>query len=104
MRAPKLPSIFKSQRNKQFNLPSRYYDPRKERLEELQNKYDQQGEGSNYQPPRKVSFRDSSGHAAFGKSRADKNSSIRLVAIIIALSAAAYYILFHMEVDLSFLD
>ena len=35
MQAPRLPSIFKSVRNKRFNFSTRYYDERKERLKEL---------------------------------------------------------------------
>ena len=35
MQAPKLPSMLKSPQNKRFNLIARYYDERKERLEEI---------------------------------------------------------------------
>ena len=35
MQAPRLPSIFKSVRNKRFNFSTRYYDERKERLKKL---------------------------------------------------------------------
>ena len=32
MKAPKFPSFFKTTKNKQFELPVRYYDARKERI------------------------------------------------------------------------
>ena len=35
MQAPRLPSIFKSVRNKRFNFSTRYYDERKERSKKL---------------------------------------------------------------------
>lgn len=97
MRAPKLPSIFKSQRNKQFSIPSRYYDPRKERIEELENRYANKEEeaSTEYNSPKKLNFRDATTHQAFGKSRGDRMSNIRIVAIIIALSALAYYLIYH---------
>ena len=33
MKAPKFPSFFKTTKNKQFELPVRYYDERKERIQ-----------------------------------------------------------------------
>ena len=33
MKAPKFPSFFKTSTNKQFELPVRYYDERKERIQ-----------------------------------------------------------------------
>ena len=35
MQAPRLPSIFKSPKIRKFNFPVRYYDERKERIENL---------------------------------------------------------------------
>lgn len=95
MRAPKLPSIFKAQRSKEFSIPSRYYDPRKERIEELENRYSNEDESKEYSRPKNLNFRDAPGHQAFGKIGSEKTSNIRLVAIIIALSAGAYYLVYY---------
>ena len=35
MQAPRLPSIFKSPKVRRFSFPVRYYDERKERIEDL---------------------------------------------------------------------
>ncbi len=38
MKAPKFPSFFKTTKNKQFELPVRYYDERKERIQTVLEK------------------------------------------------------------------
>lgn len=41
MEAPKLPSIFKKPVPRKFEFPTRYYNPQKERQQELREKADQ---------------------------------------------------------------
>lgn len=97
MKAPRLPSIFKHRENKQFKIPSRYYDPRKERIAELENRYANKEENDNtYSKPKNLNFRESPTHDVFGKGQSNKVSNIRLLVIILALSAIAYYVIFHL--------
>jgi len=42
MQAPKLPSFIKQNRHKNFEFKPRYYDERKERIQELRKKYGQE--------------------------------------------------------------
>ena len=45
MKAPKFPSFFKTTKNKQFELPVRYYDERKERIQTAIDKANNQQDG-----------------------------------------------------------
>lgn len=42
MKVPKFPSFFKTTKNKQFELPVRYYDERKERIQTVLEKANNQ--------------------------------------------------------------
>ena len=46
MKAPKFPSFFKTTKNKQFELPVRYYDERKERIQTAVDKANNQQDGN----------------------------------------------------------
>ena len=46
MKAPKFPSFFKTTKNKQFELPVRYYDARKERIQTAIDKANNQQDGN----------------------------------------------------------
>ena len=46
MKAPKFPSFFKTTKNKQFELPVRYYDERKERIQTTLEKANNQKDGN----------------------------------------------------------
>ena len=46
MKAPKFPSFFKTTKNKQFELPVRYYDERKERIKTVLEKANNQQDGN----------------------------------------------------------
>ena len=46
MKAPKFPSFFKTTKNKQFELPVRYYDERKERIQTAINKANNEQDGN----------------------------------------------------------
>ena len=98
MKAPRLPSVFKHRQNKQFSIPSRYYDARKERIAELESRYEKKEENKkSYSTPGDLNFRDSATHQVFGKGRGNQASNVRLLIIILILSALAYYLIFHFK-------
>ena len=76
MQAPRLPSMFKSQKNKEFTFSTRYYDERKERIENLKK-----GKKT------KIKFKSN------GYSRTNHGRSKRLLLVIIALVLVTYLIL-----------
>ena len=85
MRVPRLPSIFKSRSAKKFDMSTRYYDERKERIKLAKEK---------------SKMKDKSVHKDyFVKSWKakypgyEKQSSVRLLLLIFALSSLTYYLL-----------
>ena len=76
MQAPRLPSIFKSPKVRRFSFPVRYYDERKERIENLKK-----GKKT------KIKFKSN------GYSRTNTGRSKRLLLVIIALVLVTYLIL-----------
>lgn len=93
MEAPRLPSIFRQSRNKSFDFKPRYYDERKERMEELKRKYEGGGED---RQKTSSAFRGSmSSQWHQSRKRGSTGSSIRLVAIMAILFLITYLILFR---------
>tara|TARA_B110000438_G_scaffold210810_1_gene202839 strand:- start:107 stop:340 length:234 start_codon:yes stop_codon:yes gene_type:complete len=76
MQSPRLPSIFKSPKVRSFSFPLRYYDERKERIENLKK-----GKKT------KIKFKSN------GYSRTNTGRSKRLLLVIIALVLVTYLIL-----------
>jgi len=76
MQSPRLPSIFKSPKVRSFSFPLRYYDERKERIENLKK-----GKKT------KIKFKSN------GYSRTNTGRSKRLLLVIIALVLITYLIL-----------
>ena len=76
MQAPRLPSIFKSPKIRSFSFPLRYYDERKERIENLKK-----GKKT------KIKFKSN------GYSRTNTGRKKRLLLVIIALVLVTYLIL-----------
>jgi len=76
MQSPRLPSIFKSPKVRSFSFPLRYYDERKERIENLKK-----GKKT------KIKFKSN------GYSRTNTRRSKRLLLVIIALVLVTYLIL-----------
>lgn len=87
MIAPKLPSFFKSHRAKQFEFKPRFYDARKERIEELRKKYAKSDESN---ASRQDFRREWERHKPV---RGNSSSSFRLLLIIVVLTLGAMYIL-----------
>jgi len=90
MEAPRLPSFMKINRIRRFDFKPRYYDERKERLDHLKKKYNDEGE-------KEVEFRDrlqeswSNRH----KPQASGYPFGRLVLIMAFLFFLAYLLLFR---------
>ena len=76
MQSPRLPSMFKSPKVRSFSFPLRYYDERKERIENLKK-------GKKI----KIKFKSN------GYSRTNIRRSKRLLLVIIALVLVTYLIL-----------
>ena len=76
MQAPRLPSIFKSPKIRRFSFPVRYYDERKERIENLKK-------GNKT----KIKFKN------IEYSRTNTGRSKRLLLVTIALVLVTYLIL-----------
>lgn len=95
MKAPKLPSFIRQNQHQRFEFRPRYYDERKERLAEIKRKYEASPEDREARRER-IQFRreGSIGREWRGvKAHSSQRSNGRLVLIIIALFALAYYLL-----------
>ena len=86
MKAPKFPSFFKTTKNKQFELPVRYYDERKERIQTAINKANNQQDGNLEKGHFANSWRKKSSLEA-------ESSSLRVITITIFLCLITYCIL-----------
>ena len=86
MKAPKFPSFFKTTKNKQFELPVRYYDERRERIQTAIDKANNQ-QDANFER----------GHFAnMWKKKSNtgsESSSLRVFFITIFLCLITYWIL-----------
>ncbi len=92
MEAPKLPSFIKQNKHKSFEFKPRYYDERKERIEELRKKY---GKSEAKDPKaEKERFRENLSSRWQDTRQTKVNSSNRtLLLIIVALLALTYYLI-----------
>ena len=86
MKAPKLPSFFKTTKNKQFELPARYYDERKERIQAVIDKANNQQNGNLERGHFANSWKKKSSKGA-------ESSSLRVITITIFLCLITYWIL-----------
>ena len=93
MQAPRLPSVFKQNRAKRFEFNPRFYDERKERIEELKKKY--ASEGKSTEGIRTIQRGSLKSDWRSGDTRAEKvgSSNRLLLIIVIALFALTYLIL-----------
>lgn len=89
MQAPKLPTIFKQQGSRGFEFKPRYYDERKERLEELKRQYSGDPAMRN---PEILRDRLSAKWRA-GRQGKVRSSNFRLFGIIAILTFVAYLII-----------
>ena len=86
MKAPKLPSFFKTTKNKQFELPVRYYDKRKERIQTALDVTNNQHHGNLERGHFTNSWKKKS-------SIRSESSSLRVISITVFLCLITYLIL-----------
>tara|TARA_B110000467_G_C18221507_1_gene423263 strand:+ start:75 stop:341 length:267 start_codon:yes stop_codon:yes gene_type:complete len=86
MKAPKLPSFLRISANKQFQMQTRYYSERKERIQKAREQAESQSKGG----IKKGHFSTAWGKKSPSK---DTSSTLRVLVIIAMLSAMAYWIL-----------
>ena len=86
MKAPKFPSFFKTTKNKQFELPVRYYDERKERIQTALDKAYNQKNGNLEGGHFANSWKKKSNIGA-------ESSSFRVIIITVFLCLITYWIL-----------
>ena len=91
-----LPSFFKINKHKQFDFIPRYYDPQKEDLEKRIRSIEQEmgaNEGEAYRPSlRKGQM---SNYFRGKKRKAQKQSNIRLIIILIVLFLISFFLFFY---------
>lgn len=94
MEAPKLPSFIRQNQHRRFEYAPRFYNERKERLEEMRKKYgDQEGQakfsGESFRMRVSSEWRNSDSRKKSG------GTGFRLVIIVAALVLISYLILFY---------
>lgn len=91
MQAPKLPSFIKQNKHKSFEFKPRYYDERKERIQELRKKY---GQTESAKPNSGEHLRGKlSGHWQESRGAKVQRSNRTLILIIAILLFVTYYII-----------
>ncbi len=91
-------TFFKQNKNKQYNYTPRYYDERKERLDNLKRKYGKLDEESGEKVYRRTNFRDD--WKQNSKIKTNQNTRIRLFVILIILLLAAYVAINQLGINL----
>lgn len=86
MKAPKLPSFFKTPKHKQFEMPTRYYNERKERIQKAIDKANKNQSGEFEKGHFSSSWKKKS-------TMSTGSSSLRVIIIIVILCLIAYWIL-----------
>lgn len=92
MEAPKLPSFIRQNRHKSFEFKPRYYDERKERIDELRKKYGaSKGDNSSLGGER---LRDDlARNWRDNRQTKVKSSNRTLIFIVVSLLAITYYLI-----------
>ena len=93
----KLPSLFKQRANKSYSYTPRYYDERKERLEELKKSKESRSDEDYFRGYRKRSFRDD--WKSQRKASTSLNTRVRFFVILIFLFMFAYVALRTINLD-----
>lgn len=86
MKAPNLPSFFKTPKHKQFEMPTRYYNERKERVQKARDKAEKKQSGELEKGHFSSTWKKKS-------TMGDRTSSLRVAMIIVILCLIAYWIL-----------
>lgn len=94
MKPPKLPSIFRTKKPKQFNFEPRYYDERKEKMKERYDRISREMDHTNSDQTRSENFksklRENWGNS-YSRNRAGSQMNKRVIIYIIVLFALTYY-------------
>lgn len=93
MEAPKLPSFFKQNQYRRFEYSPRFYDERKERIEEMRKKYGGKESAEKFSSDN-LRMRMNSEWRNSGSRKGSRGTSMRLVIIMLALFLISYLILF----------
>lgn len=91
-------SFFRQHKNKRYNYTPRYYDERKERLENLKKKHGLIEDNSGEKSYRRRSFRDD--WKQNSKIQSNRNSRIRLLIILILLLLFTYVTLDYLDIKI----
>ncbi len=86
MKAPRFPSFFKTPKHKQFEMPTRYFDERKERIQKVRDKAEKKQNGDVEKGHFTSSWKKRS-------TMGSGTSSVRVAIIIVILCLIAYWIL-----------
>jgi hypothetical protein len=93
----KIPSLFRQKKNNTYNYTPRYYNERKERLDDIKKKYEVKTDESSINRSSNVNFRDE--WLKNRKSTSDSNTRLRLIIILIFLFLFAYISLRYVNLD-----
>lgn len=94
----KLPTLFKQNRNKKYSYTARYWDERKERIENLRKEKADREKADYFNAARKKSFRED--WRAAKSNEANKNSRVRFIIILMILLGIAYVAIKYGKIDL----
>ena len=94
MEAPKLPSFFKQNQHRRFEYSPRFYDERKERIQEMRKKYGGSDTAEKFSS-QDFRLRMNSEWRQSNSRKSSKGANMRLVIIVMALFLISYLILFN---------
>lgn len=93
----RLPTLFKQNRNKTYNYTPRYYDERKERIENLKQQKEGRTNEDYFRGYRRKSYRED--WKTVRSKKSDKDSRIRLMVIFILLFMFALAAIKYINLD-----
>ncbi|EIJ39249.1 hypothetical protein [Galbibacter orientalis] len=93
----RLPSLFKTSANKSYNYTPRYYDERKERLEELKKSKEKRSDEEYFKGYRRKAYRDD--WKTVRSTSSSMNSRIRFIVILIFLLMFAMVAVRYINLD-----
>lgn len=88
-----LPNFFRTYKNKQFNYMPLYYNQQKEEIEERVRRIESELQGKSTGTYKPGIIRGSFRHMRSMRKRSSRDSSFRLILIIMTLLALAYYLI-----------
>ncbi len=93
-------TFFKQRKNKRYNYTPRYYDERKERLDNLKKKHGLIEDENKDKRYTRTNFRDE--WKQNSKIRNDRNSRVRFLVILAFLLLAAYVAMSYLDLSIFF--